>query len=263
MRICVIIPAAGSSGRFQSEGLLRSKLDEDLGGKPVLQRTVEIFTRLDRVASIVVAGPADAEQEREFRTKYADKMAMLGATICRGGTHHRWQTVQNALEHAGDCTHIAVHDAARPCVSPALVERLFDAAEKHAAVIPGVPVPDTVKRVREEDAGQEEDDPIGAILGVASGPKVIKLVENTVERSGLVLVQTPQVFKAGLLRRAYAQADLTSTDDASLVERLGERVVVIEGEARNIKITRPPDLDLARAILGYRAPEGRAAHKRF
>jgi 2-C-methyl-D-erythritol 4-phosphate cytidylyltransferase len=71
------------------------------------------------------------------------------------------------------------------------------------------------------------------------------------------------VFEVSLLKRAYAQADLASTDDASLVERLGVRVVVVEGEARNLKITHPGDLGLARAILGLKEPEGRAAHKRF
>lgn len=263
MRICVIIPAAGASSRFQREGGLRSKLDEDLGGKPVLQRTVEVFTKIDRVGSIVVAGPAGDDDFREFKEKYGDKMALLGATLCRGGPAHRWETVKNALQHAENCTHIAVHDAARPCVSAALVERLFDAAEKHPAVIPGVAVPDTVKRAREEDAGEEAHDPIAAILGVTQEPKKLRLVQETVDRTGLILVQTPQVFEADLLRRAYGQADLTSTDDASLVERLGARVVVVEGEARNIKITHPPDVDLARAILGFRGPEGRPTHKRF
>jgi 2-C-methyl-D-erythritol 4-phosphate cytidylyltransferase len=89
------------------------------------------------------------------------------------------------------------------------------------------------------------------------------VVKETPDRAGLMLVQTPQVFEVGLLRRAYGQSDLSSTDDATLVERLGERVVVVDGEARNIKITRPADIDLARAILGVKAPEGRASHKRF
>jgi len=76
-------------------------------------------------------------------------------------------------------------------------------------------------------------------------------------------VQTPQVFESGLLRRAYDQTDLSSTDDAGLVERLGERVVVVEGDVRNLKITRPADLELARAVIGVRAPEGRPMNKKF
>jgi len=78
-----------------------------------------------------------------------------------------------------------------------------------------------------------------------------------------VLAQTPQVFERDLFERAYAQPDLTSTDDAQLVERLGERVVVVEGDPRNIKITRPADISLARSIMGLKGPVEREAHKRF
>ncbi|QKK09782.1 MAG: hypothetical protein HND58_17520 [Planctomycetota bacterium] len=88
-------------------------------------------------------------------------------------------------------------------------------------------------------------------------------VESTLARRGLVAVQTPQVFGAELFRRAYAQEDLSSTDDAGLVERLGERVVVVEGEASNLKITTPIDLTLARAVLGVRPAGSRPGHKRF
>ncbi|MBL9001392.1 MAG: 2-C-methyl-D-erythritol 4-phosphate cytidylyltransferase [Phycisphaerae bacterium] len=264
MRICVIIAAAGASRRYSQGGGVRHKLDEDLGGKPVLQRTVEAFTKNDRVATIVVAGPADPESAAEFRSRYGDRLGLLGAALCEGGPTHRWETVRNALAHAGDCTHIAVHDAARPCFSLELLDRLFDAAERYPAVIPVVEISDTVKRIRETDEAFGGDDPVAAILGVnPQTQKKLRIVSDTLSRQGLCLVQTPQVFEASLLRRAYAQADLTSTDDAGLVERLGERVVVVEGEARNIKITHPTDLDLARAILGVRPPEGRPVHKRF
>jgi 2-C-methyl-D-erythritol 4-phosphate cytidylyltransferase len=125
-------------------------------------------------------------------------------------------------------------------------------------------VSDTIKRVSADPIKDESPDPLAAILGDAGprGPK-LRAVESTVDRANLVAVQTPQVFEHGLLTRAYAQKNLTSTDDAQLVERLGERVVVVPGESRNIKITYPADLVLARAVLGARAPEGRAAHKKF
>lgn len=270
MRVSVIIPAAGASSRYQQAGGVRGKLDEDLGGKPVLQRTVELFTRLETdddvtIAEIIVAGPADPEAHREFKDHYADRLGLLGARVVVGGVTHRWETVRNALAavHA-DSTHVAVHDAARPCASGRLINRVLDAAKRHACAIPGVPVQDTVKRVRDTGEKMGGDDAVAAILGesAAAGAPLVA-VEATLDRAGLVLVQTPQVFRKDLLVRAYAGADLTGTDDAQLVERLGERVVVVEGEVSNIKITRPADLALARSILGVRPPEDRPVHKRF
>jgi 2-C-methyl-D-erythritol 4-phosphate cytidylyltransferase len=269
MRVCCVIAAAGASSRYVEGGGLRSKLDEDLGGKPVLQRTVETFAKFESadlvIGQIVVAGPHEAGAYAEFRERHGDRMGLLGARICRGGETHRWQTVAAALEHVpADCTHVAVHDAARPCVSFELLHRIFDAAAKFPAVVPAVAISDTVKRVVETGEKFGGDDAVAAILGISeSSKKPLRVVKETPDRAGLMLVQTPQVFEVGLLRRAYGQSDLSSTDDATLVERLGERVVVVDGEARNIKITRPADIDLARAILGVKAPEGRASHKRF
>lgn len=262
MRLAVIIPAAGASSRYAASGGVRSKIDEDLGGRPVLHRTVELFTNHDAVFTIIVAGPAEAYGE--FILRHGDKLGLLGVKVCKGGATHRWETVRNALALVpDDATHIAVHDAARPCASSELIDRLLAAAEKHAAVIPGVDVPDTIKRVSPSEARQKEIDPLDAILSGGGDRTKVRLVEETVSRERLVLVQTPQVFSAKLLRRAYEQSDLTSTDDASLVERLGEPVAVIEGDPRNIKITRPSDLELARRILGLKGPEGRPVHKRF
>lgn len=261
MRLAVIIPAAGASSRYAAAGGVRSKLDEDLGGRPVLHRTVELFTNHDAVSDVIVAGPAKGYDE--FILRHGDKLGLLGVKVCRGGETHRWETVRNALALVSDdATHIAVHDAARPCTSVDLIGRVLAAAEKHAAVIPAYDVPDTIKRVSAAAAADKDIDPLDAILGGGSKAKV-RTVEETVSRERLVLVQTPQVFRAELLRRAYAQADLTSTDDAGLVERLGEPVVVVEGDPRNIKITRPSDLELARRILGLKGLESRPTHKRF
>lgn len=270
MLVSVIIPAAGFSSRYAgalgpdaAEG--RSKLDEDLGGRPVLQRTVELFHKLDEVRQIIVAGPHADDAWEAFRLRHADKLAILGVTLCRGGKTHRWETVKAALaEVRDDATHIAVHDAARPATPPELIERLFTAAAKFDAVIPAVEVADTLKRVSEQEEAAAEADVADAILGLGPdvGPKA-RQVEETIDRTRLVAVQTPQVFAAALLRRAYEQADLSSTDDAGLVERLGAPVRVVEGDPANIKITRPGDVKLARAILGVRESQGRPAHKRF
>jgi len=301
MNICVVIPAAGFSRRFAAApGALgvRSKLDEDLGGRPVLQRTVELFKDLDAVGSILVAGPHDEGAMRDFRLRHNDRLSILGVRIVPGGRAHRWETVHAALTHVpNDATHIAVHDAARPCTPPDLIERLFSAAEKHPAVVPALDVSDTLKRVREEAPGAapaQDDDPIARILGEdAGGAKPRRYVEETIARARVVAAQTPQVFRADLLRRAYAAfagaasgtesgapvagtarprtpagdrgcADApVPTDDAALVERLGEPVLVIEGDPRNIKITRPIDLAIARSVMGFRGPDERPVHKRF
>jgi 2-C-methyl-D-erythritol 4-phosphate cytidylyltransferase len=270
MHIAVIIPAAGSSRRYveslRSEGFEsdRSKLDEDLGGRPVLQRTVELFTKHADVSGIIVAGPADREAYAAFKQRHADKLGLLGVRLCEGGMEHRHQTVANALNLVPEsCTHVAVHDAARPCASLELIERVFEAAAHFPAVIPAIDVSDTLKRIDPDAVVEAPKDPLADILGTAGNGPGARAVKETVDRANLVAVQTPQVFEVGLLRRAYAQKDLASTDDAQLVERLGERVVVVPGEPTNIKITRSVDLRLARAILGVKAPEQRAAHKRF
>lgn len=279
MKIAVIIPAAGSGSRFRSdapEGSSdaaagfsgRSKLDEDLGGRPVLQRAVELFNKRDEVGAIVVAGPADDAAFAEFKLRHGDKLGLLGVTLCQGGKTHRYETVANALKvvlaQAGDSTHVAVHDAARPCTPPELIDRLFTAAQNHAAVIPAIDAPDTIKRVEAAAVDAAPADPLDAILGGAGKPDLAaRPVKETLDRTNLVLVQTPQVFRLDVLKRAYEQADLSSTDDAQLVERLGETVVAVRGDARNIKITRSADLPLARAILGVAGASERAVHKRF
>ncbi|MFN8816096.1 MAG: 2-C-methyl-D-erythritol 4-phosphate cytidylyltransferase [bacterium] len=267
MKLAVIIPAAGSSRRYNAQAeanalAARSKLDEDLGGRPVLQRTVELFTNLPQTMTVIVAGPADPAAMAAFKDRYADKLGLLGVKLCMGGESHRYETVRNALALVPDsCTHIAVHDAARPACPPDLIERLLDAAEKFPAVIPGLPVADTLKRSTESVADPSPD-PLASILGAAPERR-FGVVDATVDRSGLFAVQTPQVFTRDLLLRAYSQAKLDSTDDAQLVERLGERVVIVPGDARNLKITHAADLPLIRAILGVRPPEQRPAHMRF
>ena len=269
LRIGVIIPAAGASARYQTAGGVRSKLDEDLGGKSVLQRSVELFSKAQspdwEIATVVVAGPYEEAAFEDFKLRHGDKLGFLGVRLCRGGRLHRYESVRAAIgEIPTDCTHIAVHDAARPCGPIDFIERLLDAAVHHNAVVPAVEVVDTLKKITEID-DDSAPDPLAAILGedASRESRVLKIVERTLDRRRVWAVQTPQVFAADLLRRAYEQDDIASTDDASLVERLGERVVVIPGDVRNIKITRPGDVQVARAIMGCRPPEERPVHKRF
>lgn len=264
MKIGLIVPAAGASQRYGGG----DKLAQDLGGRPLLLRTVEAFTRRDEVQHIVVAGPPDDFES--FREKYGPALSFHGAQVVPGGKSARWETVKAALESIpDDCTHIAVHDAARPAASNDLLSRIFEAAKSVAAVIPGVPVNSTLKRVAAEAAtlaGEDADDAVAsAILGDAGRVKVsARQVTETLDRENVIAVQTPQVFEADLLRRAYAQDSLEgATDDASLVERLGETVYVVEGDPTNIKVTTQADMKLIRAILGVKPPAERPVHKRF
>lgn len=269
MNLAVIVPAAGASRRYsdsvvQETGadITRSKLDEDLGGRPVLHRTVELFTKLSEVSCIIVAGPADNAAFAVFRDRHADKLGILGVRLCQGGVTHRYETVQNALKLVPDsCTHALVHDAARPCASLELIERVLRAAEHHPAVIPGVDVPDTLKKVAPQPVLAPAD-PLASILG-GEETTLGRHVLQTLDRTCVVQVQTPQVFTLDLLRRAYAQPDLSSTDDAQLVERLGEYVLVVPGEPTNIKITHAADIRLARLILNAKPPEEKPASMRF
>ena len=261
MRICAIIPAAGASRRFGAG----DKLAQDLGGRSLLLRTVELFTKREEVTSIVVAAPPDDLDG--FREKYGAPLSFHGVRIVPGGRVERWETVKLALAAVpDDATHVAVHDAARPGASDELIDRVLQAAKVHPAVIPGLTITSTVKRVSEATVSAAEDDALAsAILGEAGREGTsARLVEATLPRDRLVLVQTPQVFEVDLLRRAYAEADPSgTTDDSMVVERLGERVVVVEGDPRNIKVTTPDDLAMIRSILGVRPPADRPVHKRF
>ncbi len=272
MKIAVIIPAAGMSTRFNAQSssdtdplsMGRSKLDEDLGGKTVLQRTVELFNTHELVSQIIVAGPHDPEAMSTFKLRHADRLNLLGAELVVGGELERWQSVQAALETVNDeATHVAIHDAARPATPPELIDRVFDAASRFDAVIPVVPVSDTLKRVSSEPIDDKSDaDPLAAILGAGESNPMHEIVEG-VDRVDLVKVQTPQTFSKELISRAYSQADLTSTDDAGLVERLGEQVVTVVGDERNMKLTRSGDLPILRAIMKVHEPKSRASHKKF
>lgn len=267
MKIAVIITAAGKSERFGAS----DKLSQDLGGRALLLRAIEPFTKRDDVASLIVAGPPDDNDI--FRDQFGAKLGFLGATIVEGGRNARWETVHNALAAVPeDCTHVAVHDGARPVIDDELLDRVFEAARTAPAVAPGLPIQDTIKRVEEEVVeAAERDATVDSILGIGDdvdeevGHSVpARKVIETVSRVNLVRIQTPQVFEIGLFKRAYAQEDLSSaTDDAMLVEQLGEPVMVVEGDPRNLKVTVPDDLDMARRLLGARSPEGRPAHKRF
>lgn len=273
-RVFVIIAAAGRSERFAAGSGPSDKLAQDLDGRAVLLHSVECFSRRGDVAGIVVVGPPEeaggGDALAAFRDRYGATLGFHGAPIVAGSPTSRAGSVRRGLAAvADDATHVAVHDAARPGVSPELLDRLMLAAAAKPAVVPGLPIHGTVKRTgpAESIGEQAEDDPLAdLVLGDAGRTTVdVHPVTETVDRRGLYEIQTPQVFAADVLRRAYAQDAIDdATDDATLVERLGEEVVVVEGDPRAMKITTPADLSLLRAMLSAKAapptdrPVGRA-----
>ncbi|MFI4915182.1 MAG: 2-C-methyl-D-erythritol 4-phosphate cytidylyltransferase [Phycisphaerales bacterium JB060] len=231
-RIAAIICAAGSGTRFGSTN--GNKLEQDLRGKAVLARAAEAIACQPEVAATIVAGPADPDAFGRFCDRHGSDLEALGAIICPGGITERYETVKAGLDHIhkklNGIDAVLVHDAARPCTPIVVVRRVIEALASHAAVVPAVPVADTLKRATHiVDANHRH-------------------VGQTIDRANLFACQTPQGYHLELISRAYDHTNLASTDDAQLVERLGEPVLLVAGDPRNLKITRPEDLDLARAI---------------
>ncbi|MEM7627257.1 MAG: 2-C-methyl-D-erythritol 4-phosphate cytidylyltransferase [Planctomycetota bacterium] len=262
MNITVILPAAGRGSRFAADGsAAASKIEFEIDHKPVFLHAIEAFRAVDFVGQIILA--VHPERVDDFRFRWEDKLRFLQVDLVAGGTAERWETVKIALDRVeAAATHVAVHDAARPVVSTKMIGRVFAAAERLPAVVPGLPVSSTLKRVDESVPLAADTDPLDAILGEAGNPTAdARRVIDTVPRDSLVAIQTPQVFAPELLRRAYAQdlCGLAPTDDAGLVEALGEAVHVVEGDPGNIKITHPGDAELATALIAHRKQAGAKA----
>ncbi|QQE12305.1 2-C-methyl-D-erythritol 4-phosphate cytidylyltransferase [Planctomycetota bacterium] len=260
MKIAVIIPAAGIGKRFSVNTEGPSKIEMELAGKPVFLRAIELFMHHHDVRQIILA--VNPDRVEEFKLRWGDKLGFMGVKVVPGGKKERWETVQKALEAVdASVTHVAVHDAARPLASGEMIERVFTASERHNAVIPGVAVNATLKKV--EDAGSEiggvDDVLADAILGTAGKVETpIKKVVQTIDRSNMIEVQTPQVIEINLIKQAYSQISQGKldghgiTDDASLIEAMNHDVHVVEGESTNFKITRTEDAEIAIALLEKR-----------
>ncbi len=260
MKIAVIIPAAGSSNRFGD----RDKLAEDLGGRPLLVRTVEFFTKREEVDQIIVAGPPNDMDA--FKERFGPSFAFHGVLIVEGG-QERGESVNNALSSLKKgIDRVAIHDGARPAISDSLFEKLLLACGQLNAVAAALPIAGTVRRTTTDRRTiGEEDDIADAIFG-DTGRSTVEVfqVDKTIDRSHLWEMQTPQIFSVDLLIRAYKDAAWqNATDDAQLIEAIGEVVHLVQGESRNIKVTTPSDLKLIKAILGVKNAPQRPAHKRF
>ncbi|MEM7576269.1 MAG: 2-C-methyl-D-erythritol 4-phosphate cytidylyltransferase [Planctomycetota bacterium] len=277
MRCSVILPAAGRGSRFVASGAAASsKIEFELEGRAVFLRSIDLFRGRPEVEQIILA--VDPTRFDEFVFRWGEALAFLNVDVVRGGTKERWETVAEALKHVHeDATHVAVHDAARPATATVMIDRVFASAEACDAVIPGLPVADTLKRVdAEAGAGDGQAvDRVDDILGLKRGDADRALVADggplgqvclghvleTVLREGLVAVQTPQVFRAEPFRAAYEdhRALAGVTDDASLLERRGVAVTVVEGDPGNLKLTRAADAEILSALLRYRDAEAKQA----
>jgi 2-C-methyl-D-erythritol 4-phosphate cytidylyltransferase len=230
MKVAVILPAAGlgtrmGKGTAEKTGTSRKQFML-LEGSPILMHTVRKFTASGRIGEIVVAVRAED-------VDWVSDMLSRGFPGSRvravEGGNSRQQSVGNALNALDpDTDLVAVHDAVRPFIDKETIDKVLDEAAETGAAIVGLPAVDTVKQV-------------------SRGTGRVK-IRATLPREKLVMAQTPQVFRYDLLQRAFdtARADgFVGTDEASLVERLDVEVSVVMGSDRNIKITKPGDMDLA------------------
>lgn len=219
MKHTALIVAGGKGLRMGSE---LPKQFLPIGGKPVLMHTLEAFHRFDSAIDLILVLP---EEQQGYWKQLCEKHRFTIRHLIANGGETRFHSVRNGLALVSGGGLVGVHDGVRPFVSQEVIRRCYDRAATEKAVIPVVDVVDTVRQVTESGS-------------------------RTVNRDDYKLVQTPQVFDADLLRRAYAQ-DFKPffTDDASVVEAMGVPVDLVEGNRENIKITTPFDLKIATALV--------------
>ncbi len=208
-----------------------------LGGTPMLVHSLRAFDAVGRVVKIFVAVRAS---ELERVTAQVREYGLAGKVVVVEGGDNRQESVSKALK-ALDCSDddvVLVHDAVRPLIDSATIERTIDAVVEHGAAIVGLPAVDTIKQVERTAHGA--------------------IITSTIPRERVVQAQTPQGARFGLMRQAFAEAEedeFAGTDEASLLERSGVQVAVVAGSPRNFKVTQPGDLELAEFYLS-RVPVG-------
>ena len=227
MKVGAIIAAAGFGRRMKTD---RPKQLLVLNGTPILVHTIRKFDASSMIDYIVVTAPREAVDEVRQLVKSA---GFKKSVVVTEGGERRQDSVAMGLHQLQPGTDIvAVHDGVRPFVPIVDIENVVRQAERSGAAILAVPIVETVKHAERE------------------------FVQSTLTREHLVLAQTPQVFRTDILKQAFERAakdEYYGTDESSLVERLGLPVAIVRGSERNIKITRPSDLTLARAFLAEEA----------
>ena len=228
-RTAALVPAAGRGERL---GPGTPKALRELAGQPLLVHAVRSLLDSRVVDLIVVAAPAEHVEDVRGLLDSQDLSGEI--TVVTGGETRQDSVARALIALPADVDVVLVHDAARPLVPPEVTARVVNAVrEGHDAVVPGLPVADTIKVV---DARHD--------------------VAATLEREQLRAIQTPQGFARDTLRKAHAEADDVATDDAGLVERAGGTVHVVAGHEEAFKVTRPLDLLLAEAVLARRRVAG-------
>ena len=233
MQVFAILPAAGLGTRMAGP---QPKQFLTLDGVPILIHSLRAFAAVKRVTAIYVA-VRGAEMQR-VQAQIEEYGFASRVHVVEGGDK-RQESVAHALAAlpAQPDDIVLVHDAVRPLIDTATIGRTIDAVAEHGAAIVGLPAVDTIKQVERTAHGA--------------------LITATIPREFVVLAQTPQGFRFGLLQSAFAEAaadGFVGTDEASLVERAGHPVAVVHGSAANLKITQPGDLELAEYYLHRRAP---------
>jgi len=229
-RIAAILPAAGMGTRMGAE---TPKQFLELEGVPIVILSLRRIASCELVTDLVVATRADGIAKLEERIR--EEKFKQKVRVVRGGDS-RQDSVARALDEVPNDTElVAVHDAVRPFVTREQIARVIEEARHCRAAILGIPAMDTVKEVKR-----------------ASLPEDVALITATIPRERVVLAQTPQVFATKLLKEAFARAQadgVSASDEAGLIERMGHDVHVVLGSERNIKITKPADMELARFFL--------------
>lgn len=232
MQVFAILPAAGLGTRMASPA---PKQFLSLGGIPILIHSLRAFAAVPRITQIVVAV---RKTEMERLNDQVSEYGFEGRVKVVEGGDNRQESVANALAaiEAEPDDIVLVHDAVRPLIDAATIDRTIDAVAQHGAAIVGMPAVDTIKQVERTAHGA--------------------IITSTIPREFIVLAQTPQGFRFGLLQRAFAEAiadGFVGTDEASVIERAGHPVAVVPGSQVNLKITQAGDLELAEFYLRQRS----------
>ncbi len=225
--VSAIIVAAGSSRRMGFDKLFAS-----LAGKPVVWHSLKAFSDTPEVGEIIVVAREDRVEE--FQALFEKhKLPKVSKVIAGGAERHLsvWKGLQAIESETSE--YVAIHDGARPLTTPKLIQACIEMAHHHGAACCASPIPDTVKRASIE-----------------------QMVQESVERTGLWAMQTPQVFSSGLILQAYAALMAKHemvTDEVSAVQKMGKKIALLKNDDWNFKITFPHDLDLAEHVLSLRA----------
>ncbi len=227
MSVWVIIPAAGSGERMKSE---IPKIFLDVAGRPVIWHTLRAFEACPLIDGMIIVGGADSLGALEALVR-KEGFRKVRVVVAGGAT--RTQSVRNGLKAvAKDVDIVLIHDGARPLVTRDVIERVIHTACEHGAAVAGIAVKPTLKVV---------------------DPRT-DLVSETLDRTLVREIQTPQGFRREILERAYA-LDENASDDAGMVEKIGVAVKIVPGDRSNIKITTPEDMAIAEALLKLKGDE--------